>query len=238
MLIIVIMTTLQILFFFTLLYNLTDYGNPALAQNLYSVLFTIALFCFPLNYGIRLWKAGKSETFQQLILPYNEKNISLHFQINQKEYRSLMLKLTYRNPIVLYVNIICLNILMASVINSNYNVISVTALIFLIIIPVTTIFQSTKTFSDNKMIKEPLTYDFTSNQILITGETFTSSIRWNSLYKIKELNNWFLLYNDKTSMIVVPKKSFNNLEEVQTIRNFALHTNSDVMKELKSYTRS
>lgn len=51
-------------------------------------------------------------------------------------------------------------------------------------------------------------YEFTSEKIKITGETFNSELDWGKTYEIKELKDWILIYQNRQVANVLPKESF------------------------------
>ena len=72
-------------------------------------------------------------------------------------------------------------------------------------------------FSSNKNIQESITYTFTDEKISIEGETFDEDFAWNSVYKVKENKDWFLIYQSAQIMNMVPKKFFTK-EQVSALR--------------------
>lgn len=85
-------------------------------------------------------------------------------------------------------------------------------------------------FSSNKNIQESITYTFTDEKIRIEGETFDEDFTWNSVYKVKELKDWFLIYQNAQVMSMVPKKFFTR-EQVSGLR--AIIINNKVKAKLR-----
>lgn len=67
-------------------------------------------------------------------------------------------------------------------------------------------FRTKKAFLSNTRIQENHTYIFSEENIKIKGETFESIFEWKSLYQVKEVKDWFLLYQSSQTMNLVPKK--------------------------------
>ncbi|NML56188.1 YcxB family protein [Chryseobacterium cheonjiense] len=63
-------------------------------------------------------------------------------------------------------------------------------------------------FKSNKKIQEYISYNFTDEKIQMKGETFDEDFTWNSIYKVKENKDWFLIYQTAQTMNMVPKKFF------------------------------
>ncbi|KAA0128107.1 YcxB family protein [Chryseobacterium sp. SN22] len=87
-------------------------------------------------------------------------------------------------------------------------------------------------FSSNKNIQESITYTFTDEKIRIEGETFDEDFTWNSVYKIKENKDWFLIYQSAQVMNMVPKK-FLTKGQVSELRNMikANHIKAKLRKD-------
>ncbi|ROI06464.1 MULTISPECIES: YcxB family protein [unclassified Chryseobacterium] len=90
---------------------------------------------------------------------------------------------------------------------------------------------SKKAFLSNKKIQEENTYTFTPEKIVIKGETFESEYSWNSIYQIRELKDWFLIYQSLQVMNMVPKKDFTR-EQVSELRSII--TNNGVKAKLRN----
>lgn len=87
-------------------------------------------------------------------------------------------------------------------------------------------------FSSNKNIQESITYTFTDEKIRIEGETFDEDFTWNSVYKIKENKDWFLIYQSAQVMNMVTKK-FLTKGQVSELRNMikANHIKAKLRKD-------
>lgn len=62
-----------------------------------------------------------------------------------------------------------------------------------------------RTFTSNKMFQEEVIYEFVDDTIKTTGESFKSELSWSSIYKAKELKEWFLIYQSKQLFYMIPK---------------------------------
>ncbi|WP_312076836.1 YcxB family protein [Chryseobacterium sp.] len=85
------------------------------------------------------------------------------------------------------------------------------AVVFVFMI-VRSYFRLKNAFLSNKRIQEEITYTFTDEKVFAKGETFESDFLWNSVYRVKENNKWFLMYQSKTTMNMIPKKYFSESE--------------------------
>lgn len=79
-------------------------------------------------------------------------------------------------------------------------------------------FRLKNAFHSNKKIQEEIIYTFTDEKVQTKGETFDSDFTWNTVHRVKETKDWFLIYQSKTTMNMVPKKYFSPSEIIE-LRN-------------------
>lgn len=91
------------------------------------------------------------------------------------------------------------------------------AAVFVFII-IRSYFRLKNAFYSNKKIQEEITYTFTDEKVQTKGETFDGDFTWNTVHRVKETKDWFLIYQSKTTMNMVPKKYFSPSEIIE-LRN-------------------
>ena len=91
------------------------------------------------------------------------------------------------------------------------------AAVFVFII-IRSYFRLKNAFYSNKKIQEEIVYTFTDEKVQTKGETFDGDFIWNTVYRVKETKDWFLIYQSKTTMNMVPKKYFSPSEIIE-LRN-------------------
>jgi hypothetical protein len=75
-----------------------------------------------------------------------------------------------------------------------------------------------KNFSSHGRLQEKITYEFTDEKIRQTGETFNSDMDWTKIYKVQELKEWILIYQNTQIANLIPKESFgDNLQEFREL---------------------
>lgn len=84
-------------------------------------------------------------------------------------------------------------------------------------------FRLKKAFLSNQRIQEEIVYTFTDEKVFAKGETFESDFLWSSVFRVKENKDWFLIYQSKTTMNMIPKKYFAE-NEVLELRNLIKHS--------------
>jgi len=79
-------------------------------------------------------------------------------------------------------------------------------------------FRLKNAFYSNKKIQEEIFYTFTDEKVQTKGETFDGDFTWNTVHRVKETKDWFLIYQSKTTMNMIPKKYFSPSEIIE-LRN-------------------
>lgn len=76
-----------------------------------------------------------------------------------------------------------------------------------------------RNYESSNHLREQLEIELTRNEIKILGESFYTEIKWKKIFKIDEKTNWFLIYQNNLSAIIIPKKDFRKpqLEEFKQI---------------------
>jgi len=142
------------------------------------------------------------------------------------KYLKLMYWLTYKKPWTIIITIVGLTMLVLSILyflgyliafeNPPYTQLIIGLIV--IFIPLAIYRSAKKSFSSNGRLQENMIYEFTDDKIIITGETFKTEMNWTKLFKIQELKDWILIYNNKFNANIIPKDSFGeNLIEFKKI---------------------
>lgn len=222
-----------LLMLISLVYSLIEMANdPNILTTAFGLVFTTILLCFPLQYGIGLWRSGNTD-LSEIPEPVDRIVKTSRIQISLKDYRTLILRLSFRSPIILYCIFLGAGLLVAGILSSNENQLFVFAIgIVFISFPFVSFLMAKRNYDSSKNLKETVLYEFNLNNIIITGESFNSTLRWSSLYKVKELKNWILLYTSKNIALCIPKSGFVSEAELQAVIAFAWNANG-VKMELK-----
>ena len=76
-----------------------------------------------------------------------------------------------------------------------------------------------RNYDSSNHLREQLEIKLTEKEIEIQGESFKTEVKWNKIFKIDEQTNWFLIYLNNLSAIIIPKKDFaaTQMEEFKII---------------------
>ncbi|MDF2933264.1 MAG: YcxB family protein [Chryseobacterium sp.] len=78
-------------------------------------------------------------------------------------------------------------------------------------------FRLKNAFYSNKKIQEEIIYTFTDEKVQTKGETFEGDFTWNTVFKVKELKDWFLIYQSKQTMNMLQKAKMDK-EQISELR--------------------
>lgn len=170
--------------------------------------------------------------------------INLTTKISYKEYRQLVLQLTWQRlptksmaaigAFFILMAILALLTAMASSDFSQVNSVIVNLVLGLILgllLPLAALVSAKQSYATNKMMHEELYYEIDEEAVKIHGETFNNEVMWKSLWKIVELKDWIVLYQSKTLANFIPKRAIS-AENLSVIKNiFDLYP--EVKKKLR-----
>jgi len=135
-----------------------------------------------------------------------------------------MYTLTYRKPIVISLTIFGLIIFLLPVfyfLGINFSFVAPPyfqlALGFSIVafLPYSVFRGAKKNFTSHARLQEKISYEFTEDKIIITGDTFNSEMDWTKTHKITELKNWFLMYQNIQIANLLPKDAFTDSQIIE-----------------------
>jgi hypothetical protein len=90
--------------------------------------------------------------------------------------------------------------------------------------PVATYFTARRNYKSNSRISEVITYEFDSEFIQVTGESFNSKLTWEKIYRLTENTDWILIWQNRQIANVIPKRDF----KPDDVQNF-----KDLVKNIK-----
>lgn len=95
----------------------------------------------------------------------------------------------------------------------------ITLLLIAVIQPTVIFTTIIRNYYSSNHLRETLDMDLTKYEIKIRGESFYMEILWSKIYKIVEKENWFLIYQNNLSAILIPKKNLSpeQIKQVQEI---------------------
>lgn len=197
-------------------------------SNIMEFIFVMGLFGFPLwmavgALGTTQPKSAVSKGASNPTYDFNNTGTALKLEtrIELPHYRKLVYRLTYTHPVVLFLHFIGAMMIWAYFMNPQNNWFLYFIVFFILLFPLIIYRSANSNYKATKTLHEPLTYAFGQESFTITGETFNTTLQWKSLYKIRELGDWFLLYTNKLIAMPVPKSAFASLNDIERFRKLA-----------------
>lgn len=150
--------------------------------------------------------------------------------ISFDDYLKLNYILTYKNKWVIYLSILGFLMLVATGLyysglapwlyaKDNPPYLPIIFGLFTVIgIPSSVYFSAKKNFKTSERLQEEIEYEFTDYKFKLTGSSFSNEMTWDKTYKIQELKNCFLIYQNRKVANLIPKRNLS-LEETEYLRN-------------------
>ncbi len=137
-------------------------------------------------------------------------------QINLNQFIKLTYILYYKKALVICLTIAGLIMLITSLLfyagiastiyKDNPPTYQLTlGLFFVFGFPVIIYFSTMKNFAASQRLHEKIEYDFNYENLKMTGNSFKTEFTWEKSYKIEELSQWFLIYQNKRAVNLIPK---------------------------------
>jgi hypothetical protein len=173
----------------------------------------------------------------------------MNFKINQKlespEYVRCILNMRFRKPMMIMIWFIGISNLIwsslylfpsASILFIDPPYISFALGVGLVILsPVIIYFGAKKDFTSNPRVSEAIEYKFSNDAIEITGESSSSSMAWDKIFKLKETSSHVLIYHDQIIAQFINKKALSP-EQLDFFRSMPSRTSS-IKNEMKKRKR-
>ena len=138
-------------------------------------------------------------------------------KISFKEYRNLLFGLTYKKPILRLLLSIAFIILLW-ILGYYFHFLPVprpeiyqyiTLVLITVVQPIFIYITIKRNYDSSNHLGELLEIEVTHKEIKIQGESFYTEVAWKKLFKIDEQTNWFLIYQNTLSAIIIPKKDLS-----------------------------
>jgi len=142
-------------------------------------------------------------------------------QITLKEYMKLLMGRAYHKPAMLVIVtvgvgmalwIISFHLGLSFLPEPQYYQYTTLALIA-VVQPTALFFITRKSYRSSSHLQEKVEMEFTPEHIRLRGDTFVTELTWAAVFKVVELPQWFMVYHNSLTAILVPKRSFHAAQE-------------------------
>lgn len=114
--------------------------------------------------------------------------------------------------------------------DQNKTVLTIVALWFTILEPLTLFGRARTQVRKNKAYQKPLHYQMNQDGITVSQDEEQQTIPWNNLMKIVETKSQYLVYSSKIHAFVFPKKALG--DECRTVEDIMVHYTKDTTVKL------
>lgn len=144
--------------------------------------------------------------------------MTIRTKIHFKEYLKLLFGLTYKKPVMRIILCVALAMLLW-ILDYNLHFLPVpkpeiyqyiTLTLTTVVQPIVIFWTIKRNYDSSNHLSEELEIELTQSEIKVRGESFYTEITWKKIFKIDEQENWFLIYQNNLSAIIIPKKDFRN----------------------------
>lgn len=95
-------------------------------------------------------------------------------------------------------------------------------IVIIILLPVRYYFALRTAYNKSLRAHEKIEYDITDKGIIGIGETWRMEIDWSKTYKIEETKNWFLIYENPRSKIIIPKETMT-VDDIKILKTILVN---------------
>ena len=153
--------------------------------------------------------------------------MKLKAKVTIRQYLKILFSLAYSKPVMIF--LVCLAFLIvlwialyqSDILNLPEPVIYqyITLLLIAVIQPTVIFTTIVRNYYSSNHLRETLDIELTQDKIKIRGESFYMEILWSKIYKVVEKKNWFLIYQNNLSAILIPKKELSpaQIKQIQEI---------------------
>src|SRR5436190_3563920 len=148
-------------------------------------------------------------------------DIAIKARISFRQYAALLFRLTYTKPALIV--IVSVGLLMAAWVLGHAWGLSflpeprffqyVTLVLIFLVQPLFILATIRRTYVSSDHLGEPLEMVFDAEHMRITGRSFYTERAWARSFKVVELKDWFMIYQNTLSAVLVPKRSFKGTQE-------------------------
>ena len=132
-------------------------------------------------------------------------------QLTEKEFINANMVLLYQKRTTWFPLIVGILILMYAIFTlifypSRVDLITFgIPLIVIGVLPSSAYFRAKKIFHSSRA-NEKILYEFRENQLVITGESFSSQLTWDKIHKVTGTKNWIFVWHNSQLANPIPKK--------------------------------
>ncbi|MBK8497956.1 MAG: YcxB family protein [Flavobacteriales bacterium] len=142
--------------------------------------------------------------------------MTIRTKITLKEYTKLLFPLIYRKPmmiVILCAGVAVLGWVVGYALGLEFlpepQIFQcITMALIVVVQPLMIFLTIRRTYISSNHLLEPLLMEFDQERIRMTGDFFYMEVIWAKTFKVVELRDWFMIYQNTMSAVIAPKRSF------------------------------
>jgi hypothetical protein len=196
------------------------FADGSSPQDSLSPLFIMGICAFPIWWAIGLLKSARAQTavLTDGRVSDPDKIITINGTITLSDYRRTLFVLTYTRPVFIYVHFIGIVMLAGFISKGDWDWYTIFLCIMLLYMPIAVYRAASRQYNSAKMLREKITYTFTTENFICEGESFNTTMKWDGFHKTKETKRFFMLYTNSTVATFIPKHAFNSEADLSWFR--------------------
>jgi YcxB-like protein len=158
--------------------------------------------------------------------------MTINVQVSYKAFKKYVFSTLAIKIIVLFWAMVLVNAIVVTLINmggnfaeggaANIAQYTVVILVFFMLLPFVLLRSIKKSYDTNKLLHEPITYEFAGERLKVSGVSFNSEFDWNKFYQIKETKGYFMIYPSASALYLIPKSCLSD-SEITSLKTFFLN---------------
>lgn len=153
-------------------------------------------------------------------------NFTITTQLTTKEFAKVMIIGLYKKPGLILATLLGIYYIITflldgfKIVNFYQEVpyFEIAISLFLLLSPTIITLIAVRQFNSNISFKNGIKYTFDDNGFLVEGSTFKGEFSWNHIVKIKEIDNFLLLYHAKNTGNYIDKRKLT-LHQIDFIKS-------------------
>jgi len=216
------------------------FSESWLGSAIFGLLLIMFLSFLGFRYGKKLYKLKPELPFDAAEEIPTDFSVIARVKIEKSEFIKLSYILNYRHPVNIWITIagvlMLFNVTSLSpqqMENSSLPYLPIIVILYtLIFTPITVWFSANKNLKNSALLKENVTYHFSSEIFHVTGETFESKMQWSMIKSVMELKHWYILYLAKNRGYYIPKYAFETAVDESQFRQI-IQSKNDIKKKMQ-----
>lgn len=160
-------------------------------------------------------------------------NISFSQNLDFQQYFWFTIRYTYLRPLMWVVHAICIIGVLLGILSflflddgssssrpwPFFQPLFILIGVYYIFLPLWLYVRLKNSFKSSQILSNTIQYEISSEGIVVSGESYQSTMAWDVIYKVKEFGDRFLVYLNRGQAIHFEKASFPSVAEIEIFKS-------------------